>query len=133
MAETRTLPPTKTLDAKLARLLADPGCRDFILADAKDADMAFGLAAPGLAAGGPSGSGPFRSLAEFRDQIRAIVAEGLVDALGAEPLVDRRFMLLRAEVARDVLPVERADALREMCWKMEDLADAGDLARAAAL
>jgi 2-methylcitrate dehydratase PrpD len=36
-------------------------------------------------------------------------------------------------LARDVLPVERADALREMCWKMEDLADAGDLARAAAL
>jgi hypothetical protein len=81
MAETRALPPTKTLDAKLARLLADPGCRDFILADAKDADMAFGLAAPGLAAGGQSGSGPFRSLAEFRDQIRAIVAEGLVDVM----------------------------------------------------
>ena len=81
MAETRALPPPKTLDAKLARLLADPGCRDFILADAKDADMAFGLAAPGLAAGGLSGSGPFRSLAEFRDQIRVIVAEGLVDVM----------------------------------------------------
>lgn len=81
MAETRALPPPKTLDAKLARLLADPGCRDFILADAKDADVAFGLAAPGLAAGGLSGSGPFRSLAEFRDQIRVIVAEGLVDVM----------------------------------------------------
>ena len=36
-------------------------------------------------------------------------------------------------LVRDVLPVERADALRELCWKMEDLADAGELARAAAL
>ena len=37
----------KTLDEKLARILADPSCNDFILADAKDADMAFGVAAPG--------------------------------------------------------------------------------------
>ena len=39
--------PSKSLDTKLARIVSDPGCRDFILADAKDADMAFGLAAPG--------------------------------------------------------------------------------------
>jgi hypothetical protein len=32
----------KTLDQKLTRILADPSCGDFILADAKDADMAFG-------------------------------------------------------------------------------------------
>jgi hypothetical protein len=38
----------KTLDAKLAAIHADPvGALDFILADAKDADMAFGLAATG--------------------------------------------------------------------------------------
>ena len=36
----------KSLDQKLARILADPSCRDFILADAKDADMAFGLSRP---------------------------------------------------------------------------------------
>ena len=36
----------KSLDQKLARILADSSCRDFILADAKDADMAFGLSAP---------------------------------------------------------------------------------------
>ncbi len=39
----------KTLDAKLAAIHADPvGAPDFILADAKDADMAFGLAATGV-------------------------------------------------------------------------------------
>ena len=42
----------KSLDRKLRTILADPSCGDFILADAKDADMAFGLAAPGLAPGG---------------------------------------------------------------------------------
>ncbi len=39
----------KSLDHKLTRIAADPACRDFILADAKDADMAYGLAAPGAA------------------------------------------------------------------------------------
>ena len=38
----------KSLDAKLASIHADPhGAKDFILADAKDADMAAGLAATG--------------------------------------------------------------------------------------
>ena len=40
---------TKSLDLKLAAIHADPAnCREFILADAKDADMAFGVAAAGL-------------------------------------------------------------------------------------
>lgn len=39
----------KSLDAKLDRIHADPsGAADFILADAKDADMAFGLGATGV-------------------------------------------------------------------------------------
>lgn len=71
----------KSLDAKLARILADPACNDFLLADAKDADMAFGLAAPGLAPGGAPGQGPFRSIHEYRESIREIVAEGLVDIM----------------------------------------------------
>jgi len=75
------LSPEKSLDLKLARIVADPACRDFILADAKDADMAFGLAAPGLAAGGNAGTGPFRSIGEYRDQIREIIRERLVDIM----------------------------------------------------
>ncbi len=80
MAEPLTT-PQKSLDEKLRRLLADRSCRDFILADAKDADMAFGLAAPGLAPGGDRLRGPFRSIAEFRAQIREIVSCGLVDVM----------------------------------------------------
>ena len=73
--------PEKSLDLKLARIVADPACKDFILADAKDADMAFGLAAPGVAAGGTTASGPFRSISEYRDSIREIVRQGLVDIM----------------------------------------------------
>jgi len=71
----------KSLNLKLARILADPGCRDFILADAKDADMAFGLAAAGLAPGGDPAKGPFRTLADYRESIRALVKQGLVDIM----------------------------------------------------
>ncbi len=68
----------KTLDAKLAAIHADPsGAPDFILADARDADMAFGLAAPGV----DPATGRPRSLAEYRDQVRDIVRQGLVDVM----------------------------------------------------
>ncbi|MCX7402160.1 MAG: hypothetical protein NTY87_03445 [Planctomycetia bacterium] len=73
--------PPKSLDLKLARIMADPGCRDFIVADAKDADMAFGLAAPGVPVGGNKTSRPFRSIDEYRDSIREIVQQGLVDVM----------------------------------------------------
>ena len=74
-------PPQKSLDRKLARLLTDPGCGDFILADAKDADMAFGLASPGLQRGGDPARGPYRTMAAYEDSIRELVAQGLVDIM----------------------------------------------------
>ena len=71
----------KSLDQKLARILADPACRDFILADAKDADMAFGLSAPGRSPEHYAGEARFRTLDEFRQIMREIVAQGLVDIM----------------------------------------------------
>ena len=65
----------KSLDAKLRKLQLDSSCNEFILADAKDADMAFGLAAPGRCPQTDS----LRSLAEFRELIRQIVKQGLID------------------------------------------------------
>src|SRR4051794_32581200 len=66
----------KTLDQKLANIRRDPsGAKDFILADAKDADMATGLAATG----NDPVTGKRRTLAEYRDQMRQIIAQGLVD------------------------------------------------------
>jgi hypothetical protein len=69
----------KTLDQKLARILADPACRDFILADAKDADMAFGLSAPGKSPEHHAAEAKFRNLDEYRQLIRDVVQQGLVD------------------------------------------------------
>ncbi len=71
----------KTLDEKLARIAADPNCKDFILADAKDADMAFGLAAPGVKRSPTDGHSPFRSIQDYRENIRAIVEQRLVDIM----------------------------------------------------
>ncbi len=72
----------KSLDAKLARIHADPhGCKDFILADAKDADMALAIGAPGKSPEAHSGELRYRSLAEFRDIIAQIVEQKLVDIM----------------------------------------------------
>jgi len=66
----------KTLEVKLATLKKDPTSPVFILADAKDADMAFGIQSTGK-----NRDGTQRSLAEYRDQMRQIVSQGLVDIM----------------------------------------------------
>jgi hypothetical protein len=71
----------KSLDRKLARILADSSSKDFILADAKDADVAFGLATAGRSPEYHGGEGRFRSLAEYRQQMRDIVRQGFVDIM----------------------------------------------------
>ena len=71
----------KPLDRKLARILADPSCKDFIIADAKDADMAFGLAAPGQSPEYHGHEARFRTLAEYRQLMRDLVRQGLVDIM----------------------------------------------------
>lgn len=71
----------KSLDRKLQRILADPSCDEFILADAKDADMAFGLAAPGKSPEMHADEARFRTLQQYRDLIRANVEQGLVDIM----------------------------------------------------
>ncbi|MCI0685086.1 MAG: hypothetical protein L0Y71_23555 [Gemmataceae bacterium] len=72
----------KSLDQKLSRIHADPqGAKDFILADAKDADMALGIGAPGKSPEMHAGEARFRTLQEFRDIITQIVHQGLVDIM----------------------------------------------------
>ncbi|MBI1374880.1 MAG: hypothetical protein GC159_19350 [Phycisphaera sp.] len=71
----------KSLDQKLARIHADKSCRDFILADAKDADMAFGLASPGKSPEHHSAEAKFRTLDEYRQIMRDITRQGLVDIM----------------------------------------------------
>ena len=86
----------KSLDVKLAAIKADRSARAFILADAKDADMAFGVRAPGprgfLAKRGarPAQFSPevwqreefgYRNLPEFLDIIREVTHQGLIDIM----------------------------------------------------
>ena len=72
---------TKILDTKLAKIKADPSCREFIIADAKDADMAYGIASPGKSPEHYAHEGKFRSLPEFRECIREVVRQGLIDIM----------------------------------------------------
>lgn len=71
----------KQLDQKLAAIHADPhGCKEFILADAKDADMAFGIASPGSPYPADPAR-PFFSMNDLIDQTREIVASGNIDIM----------------------------------------------------
>jgi hypothetical protein len=69
----------KSLDRKLAAIHANPNTNEFILADAKDADMAFGISAPGKSP--EHVDGQYRSLSEYRDIIRENTRQGLVDIM----------------------------------------------------
>src|SRR5579872_1346359 len=72
----------KSLDSKLAAIHADPsGCNEFILADAKDADMALGVGAPGLSPERHDREHRYRTLEEYREQIRIITRSELVDIM----------------------------------------------------
>mgnify|MGYP006271815827 CR=1 FL=1 len=72
----------KSLDQKLAQIHQDSNTRAFILADAKDADMAFGIRSAGRRS--PEyhhGELPFRTIQEYREMMRQVVRQGLVDIM----------------------------------------------------
>jgi hypothetical protein len=78
------MPASKRLDEKLARIRAGRATRaDFIVADAKDADMAFGVTAPGPGRcpvnSHRESEGCWKTLEDYRQQIRDVVAQGIVD------------------------------------------------------
>jgi DhnA family fructose-bisphosphate aldolase class Ia len=65
---------------KLAALRADLSASHFILADAKDADLAWGAASAGPNYNHPVPS-PYRSITDYREQVREVVRQGAVDIL----------------------------------------------------
>ena len=78
------MPVTKRFDEKIARMRGGRATRrDFIIADAKDADMAFGITAPGPDHGPPQSRREsevcWKSLEDYRQQIRAVVNQDVVD------------------------------------------------------
>jgi DhnA family fructose-bisphosphate aldolase class Ia len=74
---------TKRLDEKLARIRTGAHTpRDFIIADAKDGDMAFGCATPGPqldADGRPTGR--FKPLSAYRADMKRVLDSDLVDIM----------------------------------------------------
>ena len=71
----------KSLDTKIARILEDSSVNDFIIADAKDADMGFGIASGGPNPGPDSERFPFRSLDWYRQAMRDVTAQALIDIM----------------------------------------------------
>jgi hypothetical protein len=132
---------TKSLDSKLAEIKANPASRAFILADAKDADMAFGVRATGprgyLSAHGerPARFSPevwtrdefgHRNLPEFLDIIREVVRQGKVDIMLMSAYVNEQ-LSIKEGFFRDspVTPAARANdttdiwAIRHGCYTRE--------------
>ena len=71
----------KSLDQKLALLRAKPAANTFILADAKDADMAWGIASPGQRWPRSAGALALYSMDDYIQQTREIVRQGLIDLM----------------------------------------------------
>jgi hypothetical protein len=131
----------KSLDLKLAEIKANPSSRAFIIADAKDADMAFGVRATGprsyLAGPGarPARFSPevwtrdefgYRNLPEFLDIIREIVAQGMVDIMLMSAYVNEQLTIKESLFAHSqITPAARANdttdiwAIRQGCYTRE--------------
>ncbi|MEY2407871.1 MAG: hypothetical protein QOF48_541 [Verrucomicrobiota bacterium] len=131
----------KSLDTKLAEIRANPASRAFLLADAKDADMAFGVRAPGprgfLSARGarPAQFSPevwqrdefgYRNLPEFLDIIREVTRQGLVDILLMSAYVNEQLTIKEGLFKEShVTPAARANdttdvwAARHGCYTRE--------------
>src|SRR6266516_6157759 len=131
----------KSLDAKLAELKANPRSRAFIIADAKDADVAFGARAPGprtyLARSGarPAQFSPevwtrdefgYRNLPEFLDIIREVTHQGLVDIMLMSAYVNEQLTIKEGLFQNSpVTPAARANdatdvwAVRHGCYTRE--------------
>ena len=132
----------RSLDCKLAAIRAAPQTtKEFILADAKDADMAFGVRAPGprsyLARHGarPAQFSPevwtrdeygYRNLPEFLDIIREVTHQGLVDVLLMSAYVNEQLTIKEGLFKNSAItPAVRANdttdvwAVRHGCYTRE--------------
>src|ERR1043166_1436275 len=131
----------KSLDAKLAEIKANRNSRAFILADAKDADMPFGVRSPGprnyLAKRGarPAQFSPevwnrnefgYRNLPEFLDIIREVTHQGLIDIMLMSAYVNEQLAIKEGLFKNShVTPAARANnttdvwAVRHGCYTRE--------------
>lgn len=71
----------KAFDRKLAEIHNDPNSKAFILADAKDPDLAWGVSSTGLKRNGPGGQPGDKTKQEFYEDIRTLVRQGMLDIM----------------------------------------------------
>src|SRR5438876_8164253 len=131
----------KFFDIKFVEIKANSSTRAFIIADAKDADMAFGVRAPGprayLSKGGerPARFSPevwnraefgYRNLPEFLDIIREIVHQGSVDIMLMSAYVNEQLSIQQGLFRNSpVTPAVRANdttdvwVVRHGCYASE--------------
>jgi hypothetical protein len=130
----------KSLEKKLAEVRANPSSRAFVIADAKDADMAFGVRAPGprgyLSKGvRPARFSPevwtrdefgYRNLPEFLDIIREVTHQGLIDIMLMSAYVNEQLTIKEGLFKNShVTPAARANdttdvwAVRHGCYTRE--------------
>jgi hypothetical protein len=132
----------RSLDQKIAAILAAPqASKEFIIADAKDADMAFGVRAPGprqyLSVQGvrPAQFSPevwsreefgYRNLPEFLDIIREVVQQGVIDIMLMSAYVNEQLTIKDGLFKNSaVTPAVRANdttdvwAVRHGCYTRE--------------
>jgi hypothetical protein len=64
---------------KLNLIRERPNSREFVLADARDADMAWGVPSPGKVHPPPATGARYRTMPEFYEEIRAVALQGIVD------------------------------------------------------
>jgi hypothetical protein len=126
-----SVPPDRRLDRKLAAIRAGRYTPDdFVIADAKDADMAFGLTAAG-----PAGDGRYAARTAYLEAMRVLAAHGVIDVLlasasNAERLAadgalgDEVTLAVRANDTTDIWTVRggRYPALPSRPFRTVDLA-----------
>jgi hypothetical protein len=105
------------LARKIDAIRSDPGSKDFILADAKDADTVWGVPSFGTLWPPPAGQTKYRTLPEFLEQIRAVVDQGIVDILLASiSVMDRLAHKEHLFDSADVTPAIRANDTSDIWW-----------------
>lgn len=131
----------KSFDQKLAEIKANRSSRAFIIADAKDADMAFGVRATGRRDYlSPRGARPaqfspevwsreefgYRNLPEFLDIIREVTHQGIVDIMLMSAYVNEQLTIKEGLFKNShVTPAARANdttdvwAVRHGCYTRE--------------
>ncbi|MDR3495702.1 MAG: hypothetical protein P4L82_13990 [Ancalomicrobiaceae bacterium] len=119
----------KSLDQKLARIRAgEASPADFIIADAKDGELGFGVTAPGPVRGQGGSSGRLKTKADYLEAMRETTRSGFIDILLTSASAAETFA---AEGLFDGSPVTPAARLNDTTdiWNMRGASYTTEMSR----